>query len=589
MKALKFYQNQVELAKETIQKGRKEVRLLGLTRLFVFLFFSTLLFLFWGNSWLIGAILIAGLTIFLLLVSKSVDARTHLEKAKKMKELNEFEILAIHGNWSAFDAGAEFANSSHSFSNDLDLFTPKGVFSFLNRTVSLAGKNALAKLILNGTQNQEQNNQLIEALATDIGWTQDFRVSGSLSSREKGFNQSFQQWFELEIVNPSWMKWMIFGIPLLTIPSLFLYNFDLISSSLFGLIITFSMIITGSLVKTTNQIAAKISEFSSKATIMQEQIQAINSLKIEQEEIVKFQQELSQIELNAAIALKEFLVIHKRFELRMNLLVGIPLNIFVAWDLIQRNALAKWNKKYQNAFISWEEMLTNMEVLISGATMKFNHPETVFVQFSDTKSIEIKELKHPLLSNNKVVSNDLSMSEMNQIMILTGPNMAGKSTFLRALGLIFVFGNAGLPVFAKQVSIPKVTLYSSMRTSDDLSNESSYFHAELTRLKLIMDALNQQQDVFILLDEILKGTNSKDKEEGSKKFLQKLQANGAKGIIATHDLTLCELAIGNPIFTNACFDSTITEENLFFDYKLKSGICQNMNASFLLKKMNLVD
>jgi DNA mismatch repair ATPase MutS len=152
-----------------------------------------------------------------------------------------------------------------------------------------------------------------------------------------------------------------------------------------------------------------------------------------------------------------------------------------------------------------------------------------------------------------------------------------------------VLSNAGFPVFAKLAKIPKVKLYSSMRTSDDLSNESSYFHAELTRLRFIMDALNQNQAIFILLDEILKGTNSKDKEEGSKKFLKKLQSKGAKGIIATHDLSLCELSIDNKVFTNACFDSTIEGEDLFFDYTLKSGICKNMNASFLLKKMKLVD
>ena len=128
-----------------------------------------------------------------------------------------------------------------------------------------------------------------------------------------------------------------------------------------------------------------------------------------------------------------------------------------------------------------------------------------------------------------------------------------------------------------------------MRTSDDLSNESSYFHAELTRLKFIMNALESEQRIFILLDEILKGTNSKDKEEGSKKFLEKLQRMGAKGIIATHDLSLCELSNEHPAFSNGYFDSIIENENLYFDYTWRKGVCQNMNASFLLKQMNLVD
>jgi DNA mismatch repair ATPase MutS len=357
----------------------------------------------------------------------------------------------------------------------------------------------------------------------------------------------------------------------------------------FGISISVSMSITGRLVKSTNVIAESVSKYATKAAVMLDQIQALNELKIENESLQAIKNEFEKGELNAVLGLRKFLNINKQLDLRMNILISIPLNIFFAWDLIQRNSLEKWKAKYQNAFLEWEEILVKLEVYISGATIKFNAPNATFADFSNDMSIQISGLIHPLLNSAKAISNEVEMNEINQFIILTGPNMAGKSTFLRSLGLTFVFANAGFPVFADSAKIPKVELYSSMRTSDDLSNESSYFHAELTRLKFIMDALNQNQAVFILLDEILKGTNSKDKEEGSKKFLKKLQSKGAKGIIATHDLSLCELSIENKAFTNACFDSTIEGENLFFDYRMKSGICQNMNASFLLKRMQLVD
>jgi predicted ATPase len=584
-----FYKEQLQSSENLIQIGVKKVRMFTFLRLLVFVFFGCALYFAWGNSPVFVTIMLAGISAFLVMVSKSVDAKLSLEKARELKRINEAEILALNGDWSNFENGEEFLNGMHPFSNDLDLFASKGVFGFLNRTVSAKGKIALAELLLNGAEKPKQNNEIIEALSHEISWTQKFRVSGSITSREKGATQSFKNWFDQKIINPIWMKWMIYLIPSISIPALLLFNLDLISSSLFGIVIIFSMSITGRLLKSTNLIAESVSKYAAKTAVMLDQIQALNELKVENEFLQEIKNKFDKSELNAVLALKKFLNINKQLDLRMNILISIPLNIFFAWDLIQRNEVEKWKIKYENAFLEWEETLVKMEVFISGATVKFNSPSSIFADFSEVMSLQITGLIHPLLNSSKAISNEIEMNQNNQFIILTGPNMAGKSTFLRSLGLVFVFANAGFPVFAASAKIPKVKLYSSMRTSDDLANESSYFHAELTRLRFIMDALNQNQAIFILLDEILKGTNSKDKEEGSKKFLKKLQSKGAKGIIATHDLSLCELSINNEVFNNACFDSTIEGEDLFFDYTLKSGICKNMNASFLLKKMQLVD
>ena len=168
--------------------------------------------------------------------------------------------------------------------------------------------------------------------------------------------------------------------------------------------------------------------------------------------------------------------------------------------------------------------------------------------------------------------------------------MAGKSTFLRSIGIALMSARAGFPVFAKSMHTPLLLLYSSMRNSDDISSHSSYFYAELTRLKKVMEGIeNSKGQMFVLLDEILKGTNSKDKQEGSEKYLNKLRRIGGKGIIATHDLSLCNLSQQDSAFTLGYFDSTISDNELHFDYQLREGICQQMNASFLLKQMNLVD
>jgi DNA mismatch repair ATPase MutS len=165
--------------------------------------------------------------------------------------------------------------------------------------------------------------------------------------------------------------------------------------------------------------------------------------------------------------------------------------------------------------------------------------------------------------------------------------MAGKSTFLRTISLSVVMANIGLPVCANSFKYKPVKLITSMRTSDSLAENESYFYSELKRLKLIVDTV-KTDDYFIVLDEILKGTNSKDKASGSKKFVEKLVTLNTTGIIATHDVSLCELENDFKEIKNFFFDAKISNNELSFDYLFKKGVCENMNASFLLKKMKII-
>ena len=200
--------------------------------------------------------------------------------------------------------------------------------------------------------------------------------------------------------------------------------------------------------------------------------------------------------------------------------------------------------------------------------------------------IKAKQLGHFMIDASVRISNDVAIDK-NNFIIITGANMAGKSTFLRTVALNIVSANMGLPVCAESFEYCPIKLISSMRTSDSLLDDESYFFSELKRLKFIVDEIKTDH-YFIILDEILKGTNSKDKEEGSKKFVQKLVASKSSGIIATHDLGLCTIAEQLSQVKNKYFDAEIVNDELFFDYKYKEGICQNMNASFLLKKMGIV-
>jgi len=205
---------------------------------------------------------------------------------------------------------------------------------------------------------------------------------------------------------------------------------------------------------------------------------------------------------------------------------------------------------------------------------------------SNQHVIKVTQLGHPLLSKIKRIDSDLNINK-EQFFIVTGANMAGKSTFLRTVSLHIVMANVGLPVCAKASEYSPIKLITSMRTSDSLTDDSSYFFSELKRLKYIVEAI-KDESYFIVLDEILKGTNSTDKAIGSRKFVEKLVASKATGIIATHDLSLCEIEQEFPEVKNYYFDAEIINNELHFDYILKEGVCKNMNASFLLKKMDII-
>ncbi|MBT8324195.1 MAG: DNA mismatch repair protein MutS, partial [Winogradskyella sp.] len=255
--------------------------------------------------------------------------------------------------------------------------------------------------------------------------------------------------------------------------------------------------------------------------------------------------------------------------------------------IMQSYQIEKWITTHGHRVEHWFNTVSIFDAYNTLGTYAFNHPKYTFPKILNTDHvIEAKDLGHPLLDEADRISSDLVISK-RQFFIVTGANMAGKSTFLRTVSLHIIMANMGLPVCAKESNYSPTKLITSMRTDDSLDEGSSYFFSELKRLKYIIDHI-EDSNYFVVLDEILKGTNSTDKAIGSRKFVERLIESGATGIIATHDLSLCKIETDFEAVENYFFDAEIVEDELYFDYKLKKGICQNMNASFLLKKLNII-
>lgn len=291
----------------------------------------------------------------------------------------------------------------------------------------------------------------------------------------------------------------------------------------------------------------------------------------------------------ASVIIKKLSSLVNKLDIRLNMMVSLPLNVFFFWDIHYSFALEKWKNQNHNLINSWFSCMAEVEVLSSMANMYFNNPTWVMPTVNEEYfGMNAVNMAHPLIPQSRRVSNNFGIDGKGKIVLVTGSNMSGKSTFQRTCGVNMVLAFAGAPVCADTFEVSHVKIFTSMRISDSLEDNTSSFYAELKRLAMIIKESENNLQVFLLLDEILRGTNSNDRHIGSEALIRQLILQGTSGIVATHDLSLSNLEKELPQnIDNYNFDVKIHGEELFFDYKLNKGICKSLNASILMKKMGI--
>jgi DNA mismatch repair ATPase MutS len=305
------------------------------------------------------------------------------------------------------------------------------------------------------------------------------------------------------------------------------------------------------------------------------------------EKLINLQQKLTYKKENASVHFKKLSSLFSSMDTISNLVTAVLFNGTFLYNLHVFKSLIKWKNDHADTLEIWLEVIGEFEMLNSLANMAYNNPAFVFPTLNDNFKIDFADLSHPLLNENTRIGNDVRFYP-ESFMILTGSNMSGKSTFLRSLGINMVLTGMGSPVCASHANVHPLPVLVSMRLSDSLSDSESYFFAEIKRLKQIMDEL-ESQPAFVLLDEILRGTNSDDKRNGTIEVVKKIIAKKAIGAIATHDIEVCLTTNEYPeVLTNKCFEVEIINNDLHFDYKLRDGICKNRSATFLMKKMGVI-
>ncbi|WP_417885155.1 MutS-related protein [Zunongwangia sp.] len=589
-KHLQFYRDQIQYHQKIASGLSKQLLVSSLVRLAVFLAACFLIYFFWGNTQIVVAILIVSVVLFLFLVSRHTNLKFKRDKENALIQLNQTEIDVMESRqFHDLPEGSEFENPNHEYAQDIDLFGKGSFFQYTNRTALYEGSKKLSAILLeNNIDGIPDKQEAIQELAKKAKWRQNFSATASLVKTSES-SDTIVNWFKnYKPFVPKFIKWLspVFSIASIAIISGYIAGIVTQMQLVLWLIV--GILITGFFLKRINMLSSSVSKIQDTFHQYHKLLAMLEKEEFSSE-MMKVKKQIIRTKIKKASQIfKEFSKAIDALDQRNNFLFGFLGNGFLLWDLRQCLRLESWIDTYRNHVENWFDVIEFIDAYNSLGNFAFNHPDYVFPEIvSEAKGISAKQLVHPLLNPEKRVANDFTIGR-DEFFIITGANMAGKSTFLRTVSLQIVMSNIGLPVCATACQYSPIKLITSMRTSDSLNDDESYFFSELKRLKYIVTKITDNR-YFIILDEILKGTNSTDKASGSKKFVRKLVGAKATGIIATHDLSLCEITSELPQIKNHYFDAEISNDELHFDYQFKTGICQNMNASFLLRKMEIVD
>lgn len=589
------YQNIIRNAEVELQKTRKRIYYISLLRLALFVEAIAAAIICWSDGWVyLFTFAIVPFFLFVWLVKRHNFWFYRKDYLKKKIAINQQEIRASQYDFSDFDNGKEYINPSHLYTFDLDIFGEHSLFQYINRTSTPTGKQHLANWFnahLEKKEAIELRQEAIRELSSDLEYLQQFRLLGLLYKGKPADTSEIKEW----ATSPShyWKRKSLRIIPI----TVAVINLICIGGAVIGLLpsnlaggvfICFailSSIFSKGITKFQSMYGEKLQILSTYAN----QILLTEQKEMHSTVLQQLKSELTSKNQTASQAVHQLSKLMNALDQRSNLFMSTVLNGLFFWELLQVMRIEKWKESLASDLPRWIETIGEIDAYCSLATFAYNHPEFIFPEINaEAFHLQAEALGHPLMNRNKCVRNRISIDKRPFFIIITGANMAGKSTYLRTVGVNYLLACIGAPVWAKQMNIYPARLITSLRTSDSLADNESYFFAELKRLKLIINKLEAGEELFIILDEILKGTNSMDKQKGSFALIKQFMHMNANGIIATHDLLLGTLIESFPQnIQNYCFEADITNNELTFSYQMKNGIAQNMNACFLMKKMGI--
>jgi len=585
------YKNRIDKEKATLSQLKRVIFQVGTFRLVIVLVCIVTCYILWSDTPVVLTVIGVCLVIYLFLMK--YHNRLFLQKkyCELLVQNAENELKGIDYDFSAFDGAPEKADANHSYSVDLDLFGNHSLFQSVNRTVTSFGKDRLADTLLYSFEKKDEIVAQQEALKELRGKTElldHFRAVGQMTGAED-LNIHFfsQQFMQTKLLSKSFWRYFMYIAPIVSVTVLILCIAGQLPYAVLGLVWTMFFLLS----------LAPLKDINAKKNLFEKKIETLGTYSklfriIENEKFESFLLNKIQDKINsgesASLAIHQLKAYSNNLDQSSNVLGLLFLNPFFFWNVIYSIKIEKWITHHKDNIITWLKILAKFDSLVSLGIFAYNNPGYAYPQVADTFMLEGKDIGHPMLNRCVCVRNDVTISRHPYFLVVTGANMAGKSTYLRTVGINLILACAGAPVCATSLKFYPYKLVTNLRTSDSLTDNESYFFAELKRLKMIIDRLQSGEQLFIILDEILKGTNSKDKQKGSIALMKQLVSLDGNGIIATHDLVLGNLEQEFPdAIKNYRFEADIKDEQLSFTYKIREGVAQNMNASFLMKKMGI--
>jgi len=596
---LEYYQNRIQKYSSLADDYRSASIRLSFMRLAILLVMIVgIYFLRASTLYIVVAWIIAAIIFFLFVVVRHLRSDRLQKKAQILRDINSNELAILEGGANSYHDGERYHVKRHPYAHDLDVLGDRSMYHQINRTKTYHGGQNLAQwlLHLDSTQLMSQRQEAVKELEGDPDWCQElaFRL---YATEDDVTTDPVQDINGLLSQDLSFLKSPIPAFGTLLLPFIWVglavgYFFYPDWAQRLALWLAGFTLLTGMYyAKRVNSIQGDISAALRSLGPIDKALQHIFKRDYQSSYINELLEPLRSAEQSGAVAsLSRLKRIIDFLDYRLNMLVGVVLNIVLLWDLRVLKMLAKWKDDHSESIDETFQLIGRVEGLMSLATWAYHHKQFAYGVIGDSGGfkIEARDVHHPLLVHKHSIANSITISDADHITIITGSNMAGKSTFLRTIGCNMLLAYAGTRIAGAALSISPVELLTYMRIKDDLEESTSTFKAELNRVAMILDHVKQEGDSLVLIDEMLRGTNSVDKLTGSIAITKKLLEHRSYTMIATHDIQLAELENTEPDhIQNFFFDIALRDGELDFDYKLKEGICNTFNASFLLRQLDL--
>jgi len=588
------FEQEIKTYETLLKKQTATYKKIGYIKLFHVAFMGYFIYQIFTLNDNIILLMISGVIILLLIGFWIFHAklREGINYSKGMIQMNQCQLDRITGAWVGFaDLGWEFVNHDHPYASDLDIVGQKSIFQFLNSTNTWHGRQQFASDLLdpNYTTAQIQARQkAVVELSDDIPFVNRIKYQFAQIGVH-GAAKFIPKWLadKRTFLTNSILKALAIYVPLINL-LLAIFVFLTRQTTLYTLVFALffcQLLIWGASFFKTGKYLDDISHLSYNLEAYTDVIQTIQAHKFSSSKLVQIQQNLAHNETSAYVAIKELARLSGRANMRRNSIAFVILNLVLLYDITTAIGFQAWKEKYAQYAEDWFINLGEFESLLSFSNLPNVITNVCLPEITQEKCIKANEMGHPLIVNEKRINNDVNLND--DIFIISGSNMSGKTTFMRTVGVNLVLARAGSFVCAQKMNTSQFEMITSMRIADDLNEGISTFYAELKRVKSIVELAKKEAWTIFFIDEIFRGTNSVDRLIGAKTILEKLDAIGVVGMITTHDLELCKLAETNARIKNFSFMEHYGEKTILFDYKLHKGKSQTTNAEYLMRMMEI--